>query len=809
MYIRTLHIRNFRGIPRAEFRFHEGLTVVLGPNETGKSTLLAAIAAALFTNADASSREAQSFRTWASQADPHVQMQFVAQDAEYTIEKTYLGEKKGRLRCDTTGLDTTNKDRINEEIARLLPVFNADVQSMRNTFWIEQQQLETTVQALQKDANLRSVLQSILLNSDGNMENVKKRVRKHVRELGVGTRGAAVKNPGPVARAEADAQRLRGEVAAMEQELATLQRDLEQQASTEQQLRTLRQQLQESSALLEAEKKYAEAQQRHTEANKALDAVVAAIDQYEKAHASIAALRVQLRDVEAQQKKTEIILDVLQRCEDIPKKEEHIRKGQEMLDAAREFDRRIADIVRQQHQTGAAIPKDRCDAARHNEQLVLRKREALAAAQIAVEIRAAQPIEITAHTDARTGMPTALQANQHTTHRANQKLRLVLDGIADISITSGVSNAVQLQAELEEAERARAILLREYKADTVAELIARFERQQELAVEQNALRRAQAERLGDYTIERIEAGVQKLRAEIEALQREYATLSLPLGETTTAWREKHTALVRQHTETTLSLRQCEETIQAFIQHYQTVEKAQERKLILAREAAKTETLLAELPRVDIPDHELLKLRRQHEQDQGDEQQLNNDYLTLTGRLQRATASSDALRLQQAKLEEAENLYTQYNTEFEAYKLIEVVIEESERDLADLLTEPVERIATTILPIITNGRYKKLVLDKNLRIVGVQYEGIEVQPETLSTGAQGQLALALRLALIHHIAGNERQTVIFDDAFVHFDAQRLQEAQKLLTRFAKNHQVLYLTCHDALRNWQGATVLPTQ
>lgn len=808
MYIHALHIRNFRGIPHADFRFSEGLNVVLGPNETGKSTLLAAIAAALFTNADASSREAKNFRTWTSQADPHVYMKFMAQGAEYTIEKTYLGEKKGRMRCEATGLDTSNKDRMNEELARLLPVFTTDGQSMRNTFWIEQQQLEATVQALQKDANLRTVLQGILLNNDGNIEAVKKSVKKQIRDLGIGTRGAAAKNPGPVAKADAEVQRLRGEVAVMEQELATLQEDMERQAAIEQRLQTIRRHREKQRTTLEAEKEYAEARQRYNEANKALDTVVAAITQYEKAQTGINALRSRIRDIETQQKQAEAVLDVLQRSEEIPKKEEHIRRGQEMLDAVREFDRRIADSIRQQQQMGKVITKEKCNAARHIESVVVRKHEALAAAQVAVQIQALHPIGLTVDTDARSGRPTTLQQNQQATHRANQKMRLLLDGIADISLTSGVSNAVQIQAELEEAERERSALLREYSTETVEKLVARFERQQELAIEQDKLQSARAQWLNGLTIERIETGMQKLRTEVETLQRDYSALSLAAGETAGAWREKHTEIVRMHTEALMEMRQCEAAVQAFMQQYQTREQAQQQQQALGREAVKAESLLHGLARVDMPADELTQLRQHYEQQQHEEQKLHNEYLTLTGRLQRTTVSSDALRLHQVMLAEAESLYQQYSMEFEAYKLIDTVIEESERDVADLLTEPVEKIATTILPLITNGRYKGLVLDKNLRIVGVQHEGIEVQPEELSTGAQGQLALALRLALIHHIAGKERQTVVFDDAFVHFDAQRLQEAQKLVTRFAKNHQVVYLSCHDAIGSWPEATVITT-
>lgn len=81
----------------------------------------------------------------------------------------------------------------------------------------------------------------------------------------------------------------------------------------------------------------------------------------------------------------------------------------------------------------------------------------------------------------------------------------------------------------------------------------------------------------------------------------------------------------------------------------------------------------------------------------------------------------------------------------------------------------------------------------------------MEPNDLSTGAQGQLALALGLALVEHLAGKERQLVVIDDALVNFDSDRLNEAKRLLREFAKTHQVLYLSCHAEIHNLGGATV----
>jgi predicted ATP-binding protein involved in virulence len=47
MRIKNLHLKNFRGFAEREFRFHENLTVVVGENGSGKTSLLEALSVAL------------------------------------------------------------------------------------------------------------------------------------------------------------------------------------------------------------------------------------------------------------------------------------------------------------------------------------------------------------------------------------------------------------------------------------------------------------------------------------------------------------------------------------------------------------------------------------------------------------------------------------------------------------------------------------------------------------------------------------------------------------------------------------------
>jgi hypothetical protein len=74
-------VRNFQALESADVEFAPGLNVVFGPNDLGKSTLAAAIRAALLVSP--SSAEAASYRPWFIDATPEVNLTFQDDEDRY------------------------------------------------------------------------------------------------------------------------------------------------------------------------------------------------------------------------------------------------------------------------------------------------------------------------------------------------------------------------------------------------------------------------------------------------------------------------------------------------------------------------------------------------------------------------------------------------------------------------------------------------------------------------------------------------------------------------------------------------------
>ncbi|MBA2667986.1 MAG: AAA family ATPase [Trueperaceae bacterium] len=74
------------------------------------------------------------------------------------------------------------------------------------------------------------------------------------------------------------------------------------------------------------------------------------------------------------------------------------------------------------------------------------------------------------------------------------------------------------------------------------------------------------------------------------------------------------------------------------------------------------------------------------------------------------------------------------------------------------------------------------------------------PAQLSQGARDQLALALRLAVADLVSDDVALPLIFDDPFLHWDAERLERAREALEALALDRHVIVLSHRPAIESW---------
>lgn len=112
----------------------------------------------------------------------------------------------------------------------------------------------------------------------------------------------------------------------------------------------------------------------------------------------------------------------------------------------------------------------------------------------------------------------------------------------------------------------------------------------------------------------------------------------------------------------------------------------------------------------------------------------------------------------------------------------------------------ESDAAEIFKGLTNGKYDRMTVSKSFEI-GVNETNAFGNREIgyLSSGTVDQAYLSLRLALSKLICeSNEQLPVLLDDALTQYDDNRVDKAVEFLNGFANERQVIMFTCHKRVK-----------
>jgi DNA repair protein SbcC/Rad50 len=121
--VEEVRLRNWRGVRGSRtFRFEQGVNLLVGPNEAGKSTVFEAMVRALFDRHTSKAGPILQVQPLGSSLGPEVQLQLVTGGRRYRVVKRFLHDPISELwveRDGTMELDHEG-DRADEELRQLL-----------------------------------------------------------------------------------------------------------------------------------------------------------------------------------------------------------------------------------------------------------------------------------------------------------------------------------------------------------------------------------------------------------------------------------------------------------------------------------------------------------------------------------------------------------------------------------------------------------------------------------------------------------------------------------------------------------------
>ena len=120
-------------------------------------------------------------------------------------------------------------------------------------------------------------------------------------------------------------------------------------------------------------------------------------------------------------------------------------------------------------------------------------------------------------------------------------------------------------------------------------------------------------------------------------------------------------------------------------------------------------------------------------------------------------------------------------------------EETRLKMDEASFTPIINAFSNYINILTNGNYKTTELDNDFN-VSLRRDNQTIMPlNLLSSGTYDSVALALRLAILDYILGANKGFLILDDCLVDLDPYRKEMAINLINEFANKHQVIFTTC----------------
>lgn len=131
---------------------------------------------------------------------------------------------------------------------------------------------------------------------------------------------------------------------------------------------------------------------------------------------------------------------------------------------------------------------------------------------------------------------------------------------------------------------------------------------------------------------------------------------------------------------------------------------------------------------------------------------------------------------------------------EAMELAKDTIEILSKDIHRKFAPTINRKVGEIVENITGGKYRGIKIDDNLEmgvINPITREIIDI--DSLSGGTIDQLYFSLRFGIIDSIK-NEGLPLILDDCFIQYDDHRLENMMGFLVKESEKRQIILFTCH---------------
>ncbi|MBR6800750.1 MAG: AAA family ATPase [Eubacteriaceae bacterium] len=183
--------------------------------------------------------------------------------------------------------------------------------------------------------------------------------------------------------------------------------------------------------------------------------------------------------------------------------------------------------------------------------------------------------------------------------------------------------------------------------------------------------------------------------------------------------------------------------------------------------------------------------------------INEDILTLTrdsselfAQVRRSEENMTALNEVCERIAYLEEAVSEYESEMKAYDIAISEISELSKEIRGSFSEEFNSFISLTVSDITNKKYSDVVVNESLKMMVLDKElGSLVDMNSLSGGTVDQLYFAMRFAIMDLVLTEKNIPVFLDDCFTQYDEGRLENVLRFLLKRALYKQIIIFTCRN--------------
>jgi DNA repair exonuclease SbcCD ATPase subunit len=179
---------------------------------------------------------------------------------------------------------------------------------------------------------------------------------------------------------------------------------------------------------------------------------------------------------------------------------------------------------------------------------------------------------------------------------------------------------------------------------------------------------------------------------------------------------------------------------------------------------------------------------------------------INTRLENYYALQDESAKYQSKLEDIKTKLNNEKNNLNAIKLLLHLIDKEKKDLKDKVLYPLEKKVLKAFSKVTENKYTNISINENFKLSSINANALtgdsSVNHEILSYGTKEQLAFLFRLAIADFLSEKDTQVMILDDSFVNTDEHRLNIIMDMIKSYSGKIQFLIFTCKDDYDNFKN-------